>query len=152
MPEVAIIMGSASDAPYMEEAERVLSDFGISYEVRVLSAHRNPEAVREYGMKAKERGIKVMIAGAGRAAHLPGVLASWTSIPVIGVAIPSGEFGALDALLSIVQMPAGVPVACAGVGRAGARNAGLLAASILGLANEEIFRRYEDFRRKLSEI
>ncbi len=144
MPLVSVIMGSESDRPLLEPAMDILDELGIEYEVSVISAHRNPEKTREYGLNAQGRGIEVIIAGAGGAAHLPGVLASWTTIPVIGVPIPSGELKGLDALLSMVQMPSGVPVACVGIG--GAKNAALLAAEILGLKHERVKEAYERYR------
>jgi 5-(carboxyamino)imidazole ribonucleotide mutase len=128
-------MGSDSDWPVMEEAARVLEEFGIGYEADVVSAHRMPEEMLEYGQSAVERGLRVIIAGAGGAAHLPGMLASVTPLPVIGVPVPLQHLGGLDSLLSIVQMPAGVPVATVSVG--GARNAGLLAARILGAGMDD---------------
>jgi 5-(carboxyamino)imidazole ribonucleotide mutase len=126
---VGIIMGSDSDYPTMQAAEDICRDFGIAYEVRVVSAHRTPSDMAEYGRTAHERGLRVIIAGAGGAAHLPGMVASFTTLPVIGVPVQSTPLLGLDALLSIVQMPAGVPVATMAVG--GAKNAGLLAAQIL---------------------
>ena len=150
MPLVGIVMGSKSDADKMQPALDVLDQLGIEYEVSVISAHRTPEKARQYGLSARERGLEVIIAGAGGAAHLPGVLASWTNIPVIGVPIPSSEVNGLDALLSIVQMPAGVPVACVAVGSAGAKNAAYLAAGILGLKHDRIREAYEAYRRELS--
>lgn len=151
MPQVGVVMGSQSDAPLMQEALDILAELGISYQVSILSAHRSPEKVREYGLKARERGLLVIIAAAGGAAHLPGVLASWTTLPVIGVPLASGELKGMDALLSIVQMPSGVPVACMPVGKAGPKNAALLAAQILGLADEKIRQAFEEYRRKLAE-
>jgi 5-(carboxyamino)imidazole ribonucleotide mutase len=127
---VGLVMGSDSDWPVMEEAARVLEEFGIPYEADVISAHRMPEEMMEYGRSAADRGLRVIIAGAGGAAHLPGMLASVTALPVIGVPVPLAHLDGMDSLLSIVQMPAGVPVATVSVG--GARNAGLLAARILG--------------------
>jgi len=150
MPLVGIVMGSKSDAELMQPALDVLNQLGIGYEVSVISAHRTPEKARQYGLGARERGLEVIIAGAGGAAHLPGVLASWTSIPVIGVPIPTNDIKGLDALLSIVQMPAGVPVACVALGSAGAKNAAYLAAEILGLKDDRIREAYEDYRRELS--
>lgn len=150
MPLVGIVMGSKSDAATMQPALDVLNQLGIEYEVSVISAHRTPEKARQYGLGARERGLEVIIAGAGGAAHLPGVLASWTSIPVIGVPIPTNDIKGLDALLSIVQMPAGVPVACVALGSAGAKNAAYLAAEILGLKDDRIREAYEDYRRELS--
>ena len=150
MPLVGIVMGSRSDAASMQPALDTLNQLGIEYEVSVISAHRTPEKARQYGLGARERGLEVIIAGAGGAAHLPGVLASWTSIPVIGVPIPTNDIKGLDALLSIVQMPAGVPVACVALGSAGAKNAAYLAAEILGLKHDRIREAYEDYRRELS--
>ncbi|TET15057.1 MAG: 5-(carboxyamino)imidazole ribonucleotide mutase [Dehalococcoidia bacterium] len=150
MPLVGIVMGSKSDAELMQPALDTLDQLGIEYEVSVLSAHRTPEKARQYGLGARERGLEVIIAGAGGAAHLPGVLASWTSIPVIGVPIPTNDIKGLDALLSIVQMPAGVPVACVALGSAGAKNAAYLAAEILGLKHDRIREAYENYRRELS--
>lgn len=149
MPLVGVVMGSKSDAETMEPALGVLKEFNIDYEVNVISAHRTPEKARQYGLTAKERGIEVIIAAAGGAAHLPGVLASWTTLPVIGVPIASSELGGVDALHSIVQMPAGIPVACMTVGTAGAKNAAYMAAEILGLKYDVIRKSYEEYRRKL---
>ena len=151
MPLVGIVMGSKSDAELMQQAQDVLDQLGIEYEVSVISAHRTPEKARQYGVGARERGLEVIIAGAGGAAHLPGVLAGWTTIPVIGVPIPSGELKGVDALLSIVQMPAGIPVACVAVGSSGAKNAAYLAAEILGLKHDTIREAYEGYRQKLRE-
>jgi 5-(carboxyamino)imidazole ribonucleotide mutase len=150
MPLVGVIMGSKSDSEAMQPALDALDQMGIEYEMSVISAHRTPDKAREYGTSARERGLEVIIAGAGGAAHLPGVLASWTTIPVIGVPIPSGAIKGLDALLSIVQMPAGVPVACVAVGSAGAKNAAYLAAEILGLKHEGIRKAYEEYRSELN--
>ena len=150
-PIVAIVMGSTSDEPLVQETQKVLDDLGIDYETRVLSAHRTPEKTREYAVTAQDRGIRVLIGVAGAAAHLPGVLASWTTLPVIGVPAPGSDLGGIDALYSIVQMPPGVPVAAVAVGRMGARNAAYLAASILATADETVRHAYEDFRRRQSE-
>lgn len=135
MAEVAIVMGSDSDWPTMESAAKTLEELGISYEVALVSAHRMPDEMMEFGKSATARGFKVIIAGAGGAAHLPGMLASITPLPVIGVPIPLKALEGMDSLLSIVQMPAGVPVASVGIGNA--KNAGLLAARILGAHNPE---------------
>ena len=135
-PIVGIIMGSDSDLPVMQEAANALGELGVPYEVRVVSAHRTPEVMIEYGNTAVSRGLRVIIAGAGGAAHLPGMVASVTPLPVIGVPVPLKYLDGLDSLLSIVQMPAGIPVATVAVGNA--RNAGLLAARILGTYDEEI--------------
>ena len=150
MPLVGIVMGSKSDADVMQPALDVLDQLGIEYEVSVISAHRTPEKARQYGVSARESGLEVIIAGAGGAAHLPGVLASWTTIPVIGVPIPTSDIKGLDALLSIVQMPAGVPVACVALGSAGAKNAAYLAAEILGLKHDKIREAYENYRGELN--
>ena len=148
---VGIVIGSKTDEPLIQPALEILEQLGIKYEFSVMSAHRNPEKVREYGLKAKERGIEVIIAAAGGAAHLPGVLASCTTIPVIGVPLPTSELKGVDALYSIVQMPAGVPVACVGIGTSGAKNAALLAAQILGLKNEKIRNAFGKYKQKLAE-
>jgi 5-(carboxyamino)imidazole ribonucleotide mutase len=143
-------MGSKSDADTMKPALDVLKQLGIEHEVSVISAHRTPEKARQYGMSARERGLEVIIAGAGGAAHLPGVLASWTTIPVIGVPIPGTDLKGMDALLSIVQMPGGIPVACVALGSAGAKNAAFLAAEILGLKHDKIRDAHENYRRELN--
>jgi 5-(carboxyamino)imidazole ribonucleotide mutase len=144
---VAIIMGSDSDWPTMEAAATALDEFGIGWEAEVLSAHRMPDETLNYGRTAHERGIKVIIAGAGGAAHLPGVLAAVTPLPVIGVPVALKVLDGLDSLLSIVQMPAGVPVATVGVGNA--RNAGLLAVRILAAGNPELTAAYQAFQQDL---
>ena len=136
-PLVAIVMGSDSDLPVMEETTKALSEFGVPYEMTVSSAHRSPERTAEYAGKAEERGIEVIIAGAGGAAHLAGVIAAHTILPVIGVPMESGLLG-LDSLLSTVQMPGGVPVATVAIGKAGARNAGILAVQILSGHHPEL--------------
>ncbi|MEE8373720.1 MAG: 5-(carboxyamino)imidazole ribonucleotide mutase [Dehalococcoidia bacterium] len=151
MPLVGIVMGSKSDAVLMHPVQEALDLLGVEYEVSVISAHRTPEKARQYGMSARERGLEVIIAGAGGAAHLPGVLASWTTIPVIGVPMPTSDFKGADALLSIVQMPAGIPVACVAVGSAGAKNSAYLAAEILGLKHDKIREAYDQYRKELSE-
>ena len=142
-------MGSRSDSEAMKPALEILEQLGIDYEVNVISAHRTPEKARQYGMTARERSIEVIIAAAGGAAHLPGVLASWSTLPVIGVPLVSGELKGVDALYSIVQMPAGIPVACVAIGSAGARNAAYLAAEILGIKYENIREAYAKYRREL---
>ncbi|MCI2414475.1 MAG: 5-(carboxyamino)imidazole ribonucleotide mutase [Candidatus Aramenus sp.] len=147
MPLVGVIMGSKSDWEYMKEAVEVLEKFGVSYEVKVVSAHRTPEFMMEYAKSAKQRGIEVIIAGAGGAAHLPGMTASLTSLPVIGVPIPSRNLNGLDSLLSIVQMPYGVPVATVAVG--GAKNAALLAIRILGIKYKELQEKVEKFMEEM---
>lgn len=148
-PTVGIIMGSDSDLPLMREAFDALAEFGIAAEVRVLSAHRAPDDALNYARTAAERGIKVIIAGAGGAAHLPGVLASSTPLPVIGVPVPLKVLDGIDSLLSIVQMPAGVPVAVVGVGAA--RNAGLLAVRILGASDAAMRDKVVAFQSRLAE-
>ena len=149
MPLVGVVMGSKSDAEVMQSAVDVLKSLGIDHEVNVISAHRTPEKAKQYAQSARERGIEVIIAAAGMAAHLPGVLASWTTLPVIGVPMASGELKGVDALYSIVQMPAGIPVACMAIGSAGAKNGAYLAAEILGLKHDTIRRAYEKYRREL---
>ena len=151
MPLVGVVIGSKTDEPSIQPALDMLQQLNIKYEFSVLSAHRNPEKVREYGSKAREQGIEVIIAAAGAAAHLPGVLASWTTLPVIGVPLPTSEFKGVDSLYSIVQMPAGVPVACVGIGASGAKNAALLAAQILGVKYDNIRDAYEKYKQKLTE-
>ncbi|MXX92027.1 MAG: 5-(carboxyamino)imidazole ribonucleotide mutase [Chloroflexi bacterium] len=140
-PLVSVIMGSRSDLPTMRHAAEVLGDLGVAHEVRVVSAHRTPDLMSEFAKEAKARGVKVIIAGAGGAAHLPGMVAANTNLPVIGVPVESSSLSGLDSLLSIVQMPRGVPVATVAIGRSGAVNAGLLAAQIIGAFDEEVFAR-----------
>lgn len=137
-PLVGIIMGSRSDLETMEEASKILDELSIPYEMRIVSAHRTPDWMFEYAQTARDRGLEVIIAGAGGAAHLPGMTASKTTLPVIGVPIESKALKGLDSLLSIVQMPAGIPVATVAIGTAGAQNAGILAARILGIKHPEI--------------
>jgi len=151
MALVGVVIGSKSDADLVQPGLDMLERLGIDYEISVISGHRNPEKLREYGLKAEERGFEVIIAAAGRAAHLPGILASWTTLPVIGVPLAAGELNGIDSLLSIVQMPAGVPVACVGIGTSGAQNAALLAAQILGIRHEEIKGAYRKYKTKLAE-
>lgn len=146
-PVVGIIMGSSSDAPVMQQAADELAALGVSHEVRVVSAHRSPERMVDYARTARGRGLRVIIAGAGGAAHLPGMVASLTTLPVIGVPVPTTHLGGQDSLLSIVQMPGGVPVATMAIG--GARNAGLMAARILSLADDGLADALEDHRRSL---
>ena len=142
-------MGSSSDQPLMQGTLEALEQMGVDHEVVVMSAHRTPERVMEYARDARSRGIEVMIAGAGGSAGLPGVLASWTTLPIIGVPLPSSELKGVDALYAIAQMPPGVPVACVAVGSWGARNAAYLAAQILGLKHDRIRQAYEDYREGL---
>ncbi len=145
--EVGIIMGSDSDLPVMEDAVKILKEFGIGYEVKVLSAHRTPNQHGEYSRTAIERGLKVIIAAAGGAAHLPGVTAAQTTLPVIGVPIKGKTLEGMDALLSIVQMPPGIPVATVAIN--GAKNAAILAVSILGLVNSDIQKKLVNYKRKM---
>jgi 5-(carboxyamino)imidazole ribonucleotide mutase len=149
MPLVAVVMGSKSDAEALKPTLEILTKLGIEHEVNVISAHRTPEKAREYALAARGRGIEVIIAAAGMAAHLPGVLASWTTLPVIGIPIASGELKGVDALYSIVQMPAGIPVATVAIGPAGAKNAAYLAAEILGIKHQKIGQAYENYRKEL---
>jgi len=149
MPLVAVVMGSKSDTEAMQPTLTVLKELGIDYEVSVISAHRTPEKARQYGLAARSRGVEVIIAAAGGAAHLPGVLASWTTLPVIGVPLANSELKGVDALYSIVQMPAGIPVASVAIGTAGAKNAAYLAAEILGLKYDEIRKACEKYRNEL---
>lgn len=151
MPLVGVVMGSKSDEERMQPALDTLNQLGIEYEVNVISAHRTPKKAQEYAQTARERGLEVIIAGAGMAAHLPGVLASWTTLPVIGVPLAAGDLKGVDALLSIVQMPPGIPVACVTVGSSGAKNAAFLAAQILGLKYEKIRAAYDDYREGLAK-
>ncbi|MGQ9677944.1 MAG: 5-(carboxyamino)imidazole ribonucleotide mutase [bacterium] len=146
-PIVAIVMGSEKDFDVMKEAKDVLDEFGIASEVRVISAHRSPHMCQEFAVDASGRGIKVIIAGAGKAAHLAGVIASWTTVPVIGVPLDGGIAG-IDALFSTVQMPAGVPVACMAVGKPGAINGALFAIAILALEDDGLRKKLEAFRAK----
>jgi len=146
---VAVVMGSKSDAEAVQPTLDVLETLGIDCEVTTLSAHRNPEKVRQFALAAQSRGIEVIIAAAGGAAHLPGVIASWTTLPVIGVPLATSELKGIDALYSIVQMPAGIPVATVAVGNAGAKNAAYLAAEILGIKHAEIRKAYEKYRSDL---
>ncbi|MGA8938817.1 MAG: 5-(carboxyamino)imidazole ribonucleotide mutase [Acidobacteriaceae bacterium] len=144
--DVGIIMGSKSDWPTMEAAAKALDEFGIGYEVEVVSAHRTPDKMMTYAATAKERGLLLIIAGAGGAAHLPGMVAAKTTLPVLGVPVKSRALNGLDSLLSIAQMPAGIPVATFAIGEAGARNAGLFAASVLALENHALAKKVEQFR------
>lgn len=144
--KVGIVMGSKSDLPIMEEAAAVLKQFGIAYEMRVLSAHRCPEEVAQFSRGAIANGFSVVIAGAGMAAHLPGVIAASTTLPVIGVPIDASSLGGLDALLSMVQMPPGIPVATVGIGKAGAKNAALLAVQALALGEGALQNKLASYR------
>ncbi len=149
MPLVAIVMGSKSDTEAMKPTEEILRGFGVDCEVSVISAHRNPDKIREFAQTARQRGVEVIIAAAGMAAHLPGVVASWTTLPVIGVPLAGSELKGTDALYSIVQMPAGIPVACVAIGSAGAKNAAYLAAEILGIKHDAVREAYEKYRNEL---
>ncbi len=145
-PQIGIIMGSQSDWETMSKAHDILHDLKVPHEVKIVSAHRTPDRMVEYAKSAKDRGLKVIIAGAGGAAHLPGMVASMTPLPVLGVPIESKALKGMDSLLSIAQMPGGVPVGTLAIGDAGAKNAALLGASILGTSDEAIMSRLEEFR------
>lgn len=149
-PLVSIVMGSDSDLEIMREAGKALEEFGIPYEMDVTSAHRSPERTSQYARRAAARGIRVIIAGAGGAAHLAGVIAAETTLPVIGVPIPSSSLQGLDSLLATVQMPAGIPVATVAIGKAGATNAGILAAQILALSDPALARKLLAHKKKLA--
>lgn len=146
--DVAIIMGSDSDLPIMKDAAKFLDDVGISYEITVLSVHRCPDAAFDYAKNLKERKVKVIIAGAGGAAHLPGVFAAWVPCPVIGVPIMSKTLNGVDSLYSIVQMPSGIPVATVAIN--GAKNAGILAATIISTSNDEIYKKICDYKASMN--
>ncbi|MCH8939688.1 MAG: 5-(carboxyamino)imidazole ribonucleotide mutase [Chloroflexi bacterium] len=148
-PLVGVLVGSKTDEPLIQDTLKVLTDMGIAHEFNVMSAHRAPQRVMDYVSTAEERGIEVIIAGAGGSAALPGVVASWTTLPVIGIPLPTSDLGGVDALHTIVQMPPGVPVACVAIGAWGARNAAYLAASILGIKYPEIKKAYSDYREGL---
>ncbi|MBS1272487.1 MAG: N5-carboxyaminoimidazole ribonucleotide mutase [Candidatus Marinimicrobia bacterium] len=146
MARVAVVLGSASDQDTMEDCFEYLDGFGIEYELKIASAHRTPDDVKEFASTTKENGYKVIIAGAGLAAHLPGVIASYTTLPVIGVPIDAGTLQGLDSLYSMVQMPGGVPVATVAIGKHGARNAAVLSAQILALSDETMAKRMQEFK------
>jgi len=150
-PLVAIIMGSDSDWPVMKNAAQMLADFGVAYEAKVVSAHRTPDLMFQFAEAAADRGIQVIIAGAGGAAHLPGMVAAKTTLPVLGVPVPSKHLQGQDSLLSIVQMPKGIPVATFAIGDAGAANAGLFAVSILANQDADLASKLADFRKKQTE-
>ena len=150
-PLVSIVMGSDSDLEIMNEAAKALEGFGIPYEIDVTSAHRSPARTTEFTRQAAGRGIKVIIAGAGGAAHLAGVIAAETTLPVIGVPIPSTPLNGMDSLLSIVQMPAGIPVATVAIGKAGATNAGILAAQMIGLSDQAVAEKLKQHKKKLAD-
>lgn len=143
-PLVGIVMGSDSDLPTMQGAADVLAEFGVPFEIEVVSAHRTPDRMAEYARSARKRGLRVVVAGAGGAAHLPGMVAAWTTLPVIGVPVETKALGGLDSLYSIVQMPFGVPVATVAIGNA--RNAGLLAVRILGAMDQSLADKLDAFR------
>ncbi len=149
-PRIGIIMGSQSDWPTMKEAAEVLDELGVDYEARIVSAHRTPDRLWDYGKTAVDRGLQVIIAGAGGAAHLPGMMASKTRVPVIGVPVQTKALSGVDSLYSILQMPRGYPVATMAIGAAGAKNAGLMAAGILALQDEGLAQRLDDWRAALS--
>ncbi len=151
MPSVAVVMGSKSDAETVQPCLDMLKRLGIQHEVYVISAHRTPEKARQFGQEAKGKGFEVIIAAAGGAAHLPGVLASWTTLPVIGIPIGSTDLKGVDALYSIVQMPGGIPVATVAIGTAGAKNAAVLAGEILALKYEEVRKEVEKYRAELAQ-
>src|SRR5437660_12885837 len=148
---VSIVMGSDSDLEIMREAGKALDEFGIAYEIDVTSAHRSPDRTADYARKAAQRGIRVIIAGAGGAAHLAGVIAAHTILPVIGVPIPATSLNGLDSLLATVQMPAGIPVATVAIGKPGATNAGILAAQMIALADSSVAKRLEAHKEKLAK-
>jgi 5-(carboxyamino)imidazole ribonucleotide mutase len=148
-PIVGVVMGSDSDWPTMKEATEVLDHFDVPYEKRVVSAHRTPDVMADYGKEAAERGLKIIIAGAGGAAHLPGMLASHTTLPVIGVPIKTTALGGLDSLYSIVQMPNGIPVATVAIGKA--KNAGLLAVRMLGMTNEALSEKLKSYHQEMAD-
>lgn len=148
-PRVGILMGSRSDAEVMQETARVLDTFAVSYEMKVRSAHRLPDATAQYARTAEQRGLEVLIAGAGAAAHLAGMLAAHSLLPVIGVPLDSSALNGMDALLATVQMPGGIPVACMAIGKAGARNAGLFAVQILSRKDPTLVGRLRDYREEM---
>jgi phosphoribosylaminoimidazole carboxylase PurE protein len=152
MAQIAILLGSKSDLPFVEAAEKYFRYFDLEYEVRISSAHRNPADVAQFCSRAKENGYKVIIAAAGMAAHLAGAVAAHTTLPVLGVPLPGGVLDGVDALLSTVQMPAGVPVATFAVGKAGMRNAAVFSAQILALENDKVWRKLEAFKKEGSRL
>lgn len=151
MALVGIVIGSKTDEEYIQPALDVFKEFKIEYDIDILSAHRKPDRVRQYALEAGSKGYEVIIAAAGSAAHLPGVIASWTTLPVIGVPLPTSDLKGVDSLYSIVQMPGGVPVACTGIGSAGVKNAALLAVQVLGIKFEQIKRSFAEYKRRLAE-
>ncbi len=149
-PLVGIVIGSENDRELVAPATQVLDEYQVPYELSVMSAHRSAEKVRSYALAAEGRGIQVLIAAAGYAAHLPGVLAGWSMLPVIGIPLPTSDLKGLDSLLSIVQMPGGVPVACVGIGKGGAKNAALAAIQVLALSDDRLRAAYRAYREKLA--
>jgi 5-(carboxyamino)imidazole ribonucleotide mutase len=150
-PLVGVIMGSASDWEVMRQAAEMLGQFAVPYEAQIVSAHRTPDRMAEYGKSAAERGLKVIVAGAGGAAHLPGMVAAYTTLPVLGVPVTSRALNGVDSLLSIAQMPGGVPVATLAIGESGAKNAGLMAARMLGAERPELQRKLAEFAEAQAE-
>lgn len=148
---VSIVMGSSSDWPTMKKAKDMLDEFGVKTHVEVVSAHRTPHKMYEFATNAKNNGTKVIIAGAGGAAHLPGMIASMTNVPVIGVPIQSKALSGVDSLYSIVQMPGGIPVATMAIGDAGAKNAGIFAAKLIGIENSDVYERLEEYTKSLEQ-
>lgn len=148
-PIVGVVMGSDSDWPTMKQATEILEHFGVPYEKRVVSAHRTPDLMADYGKEARDRGIKIIIAGAGGAAHLPGMLASHTTLPVIGVPVKTSALGGIDSLYSIVQMPNGIPVATVAIGKA--KNAGLLSIRMLGMNDEKLANKLDAYHKEMAE-
>jgi 5-(carboxyamino)imidazole ribonucleotide mutase len=151
MALIAVIIGSKTDEPFIQPAVDILNEFKIDYELFILSAHRKPDQVRQFALNAPSKGFEVIIAAAGNAAHLPGVIASWTHLPIIGIPLPSSELHGIDSLYSIVQMPGGIPVACMGIGAAGAKNAALFAIQILGNKYVHIQDMFREYKRKQAE-
>ena len=150
-PKIGILMGSKSDADIMGEAARILEEFGVPHEVKVLSAHRTPQETSEYAQSAESRGIQALIAGAGYAAHLAGALAAHSTLPIIGVPLDASSLQGLDSLLSTVQMPKGIPVACMGIGKAGAINAALFAVQILSRSDPALAQKLKEYREKMRQ-
>jgi len=151
MSLVGIVIGSKTDEEFIQPALDIFKEFKIEYDIAILSAHRKPDRVRQYALEADSKGYQVIIAAAGSAAHLPGVIASWTTLPVIGVPLPTSDLKGVDSLYSIVQMPGGVPVACTGIGAAGVKNAALLAVQILGIKFIDIKKSFAEYKRRLAE-
>ena len=149
MPLVGVVLGSRTDEPLIQGTLEVLNQLKIDHEMVVMSAHRNPEEVKEFAQSARDRGIEVIIGAAGGSAGLPGVLASWTTLPIIGVPLPTSDLEGVDSLYAIAQMPPGIPVACVAIGSWGARNAAFLAAQILGIKYDEIRQAYDEYRQSL---